>query len=246
MTFEQLLTDTLHSADDFAPSGDLFAKVQRSIEEDQAHRVRRRNTFIAVAAALAAIVLYLLAVVDIVDGVVTMSFPALEILVTAIMTGIVVAMGPAIRRFGETYERAVFPGSPETGRQVLKLLDIAYYLIFGAFILVTLMFEPPQNIPFWDRELTDQIMFQFARLGGLLLLMGALHVVLLISLPVIGLVDAANRRRERIADGAESTDLLAAKTDKGITFAVWIIAGLILLEVVGAVLALIAIIGASG
>jgi hypothetical protein len=108
------------------------------------------------------------------------------------------------------------------------------------------MFEPPQNIPFWDRELTDQIMFQFARLGGLLLLMGALHVVLLISLPVIGLVDAANRRRERIADGAESTDLLAAKTDKGITFAVWIIAGLILLEVVGAVLALIAIIGASG
>ena len=42
MTLEQVLSATLHSADDYDPSPDLFAKVQRSIDEDRAHRRRFR------------------------------------------------------------------------------------------------------------------------------------------------------------------------------------------------------------
>lgn len=246
MTFEQLLTETLHSADDFAPSPDLFDKVQRSIDDDQAFRRRRLRVAAAAAISLVAMAAYLALSVDIVDGVAAMSFTALEILVTVVMVGLVIVMGPAIRRFGEMYEHSVFAGSPETGDQVLRLLDIAYYLIFGAFTLMTLMFEPPMDVPVWDREFTDQLAFQAVRLGGLLMLMGVLHVSLLLTLPIIGLVHTSNRRRVRIADGYVSTDALATKTDRGITIGVWIIAGIVLFELLGGVLALIALIGAGG
>lgn len=246
MTFEQLLTETLHSADDFAPSPDLFAKVQRSIGDDQAFRRRRLRVAAAAAISLVAMAAYVALTVDIVDGVAAMSFTALEILVTVVMVGLVIVMGPAIRRFGEMYEHSVFAGNPETGTQVLRLLDIAYYLIFGAFTLMTLMFEPPMELPFWDREFIDQLASQAVRLGGLLMLMGVLHVLLLISLPVVGLVHMANERRARLADGAVSTDPLAAKTDRGIGIAVWIAGAVVLLQLLGVVLALIGILGASG
>lgn len=143
MSLEEMLTGTLHAADDYAPSPDLFAKVQRSIEGDDAHRRRVRSVILWVGAAVAAIRVFLLVTVRVESGRIDMSFASLELLVTAVMIAIVSVMGPAIRRFGQTCEQAVFADNPETGRQVLRLLDIAYYLIFVAYIAMTLMFEPP-------------------------------------------------------------------------------------------------------
>jgi hypothetical protein len=250
VTLEQLLTDTLHTADDFSPSPDLFAKVQRSIEEDRAHRRRVRVVLAWLAAAVVAIVVYVAATGNAVErdfyrGF-EMPFGALALLTTVVMTAIVVVMGPAIRRFGETYEREVFAGSPETGTQVLRLLDIAYYLIFGAFILMTLFFDAPSDLQPWERQFPDHLYYEMIRLGGLLFTMAVLHVVLLLSLPVVGLIHSANLRRARIADGAVSTDALADRLDKAISVGAWLAALLILAPLVLAVLGGIIGLGAGG
>jgi heme/copper-type cytochrome/quinol oxidase subunit 2 len=246
VTFEQLLTDTLHAIDDYAPSPDLFAKVQRSIEEDRTHRRRIRETILWLAAAVAAVVVYLLVTVRVEDGRVDMSFTSLELLVTAVMIAIVAVMGPAIRRFGQTYEQAVLGASRETGMQVLRLLDIAYYLVFGAYIVMTLQFTPPRHLPFFDRQFADALLAEVQRLGGLLLLMGLLHVVLLLALPVVGLVHRANLRRARIAEGATSDDDVAAKIDRGVTIGVWIVAVPVLFLMVVVVLGVLLALGAGG
>jgi hypothetical protein len=246
VSLEQLLADTLHTADDYAPSSDLFAKVQRSIEEDNAHRRRIRGAILWLLAAVAAVVVFLIANVRVENGQVDMSFTSLELLVTAIMVAIVAVMGPAIRRFGQTYEQSAFAGNPETGTQVLRLLDIAYYLIFGAYIVMTLVYEPPRDLPFLDRQFTDTLTAEALRLGGLLLLMGLLHIALLLALPIVGLVHSANLRRARIAEGAPSDDDLAAKIDRGVTVGTWVVAAILVFQVVVVVLGALIGLGMGG
>jgi hypothetical protein len=246
MSLEQLLTDTLHAADDYAPSPDLFAKVQRSIEEDDAHRRRIRRVILWLVAAVAVVIVFLFATVRVDGGQVDMSFTGLELLVTAVMVAIVAVMGPAIRRFGQTYERAVFASNPDTGTQVLRLLDVAYYLIFNAYIVMTLMFEPPRDLPLFDRQFADTLLFEAERLGGLLLLVGVLHVALLLALPIVGLVHSANLRRARIAAGATSNDDVAAKIDRGVTVGTWVVAAYVLFQMVVAVLGVLLGLGMGG
>jgi len=246
MSLEQLLTDTLHAADDYAPSPDLFAKVQRSIEEDNAHKRRIRRIVLWFVAAVAVVIVFLVATVRVDGGQVDMSFTGLELLVTAAMVAIVAVMGPAIRRFGQTYERAVFAGNPEAGTQVLRLLDIAYYLIFNAYIVMTLMFEPPRDLPPFDRQFADTLLFEAERLGGLLLLVGVLHVALLLALPIVGLVHSANLRRARMAAGATSDDPVAAKIDRGVTVGTWVVAAYVLFQMVVAVLGILLGLGMGG
>ena len=226
MTFEQQVEGALHAVDQYVPSPDLFAKVRRSITEDLAHRNRVRKVLLRVGAALAAVLAYLALAIDVVDGVWTMSYTALELLVTAVMISIVVVMGPAIRRFGETFEQAVFGSVPETGTHVLRLLDVAYYLIFGAFIMMTTTYDPPLDL---GNELAGWVEWVQFRLGGLLLLMGTLHATLVLALPVVGLVHAANRRRIRLAHGTTSSDRSLDKVDSAITVITWVLAALVAL-----------------
>ena len=246
MTLEQQLADTLHAADVYAPSPDLFTKVKRSIEEDHAHRRRIRSTILWLAAAVAAIGVFLLATVRVESGQVVMSFTSLELLITAAMVAVVAVMGPAIRRFGQTYEQAVFAANPDTGTHVLRLLDIAYYLMFGAYIVMTLWFEPPQDLPAFDRQFTDALLAESLRLGGLLLTMGLLHIVLLLALPVLGLVHSANQRRARIAEGVTSSDDVAAKIDRGVAIGTWLVAAVVLFGMIATVLVVLVGLGMGG
>lgn len=243
MTFEQRVRGALRAADDYEPSGDLFAKVRRSIEEDRLHRRRVAKVLAWVATGVVAIGIYLWATLDVVDGVWTMSYRALEILVTVVMIGLVLVMGPTIRRFGQLYEQHVFASGPDTGRRVLRLLDIAYYLVLGAFVIITLQFEPPTD---FNATLPGWLEFQKVRLGGLLLVMGLLHAGLIVTLPVVGLIHAANSRRIRIAGGAESRDRWLDRLDGAITVVAWVLAGLLILQVVGAVLNGLVLLGGSG
>lgn len=232
MTFEQRVQDALRVADDYEPSPDLFDKVWRSIEEDAAHRVRVRRTVLWLGAAVAVIVLVLWPFVDFSDGRPAMDFAVLEWLVTAVMAAVVLVMGPAIRRFGELFEQQVFAASPDTGVRFLRLLDIAYYLIFSAYIFLTLQFEPTaawgpvDSLGAWTRG-------QLERLGGLLLTMGALHALLLLALPVVGLVVSANERRwrrARLGAAAPPPDPVAQRIDMVITVSAWVLAALVALQ----------------
>ena len=244
MTIDQLVGDALRAADDYDPSPDLFAKVQRSIGEDVAHRRRVRNVLLAVGGAVGIIAIYVFLTVDVAPGTearaftdrVTMPFVALEILVTVVMVGLVVVLGPMIRRFGETYERDVFRSNAGTGESVLRLLDIAYYLIFGAYVVMTLVYDPALE---FGGTLPDWVRGELGRVAGLLLLMGVLHVMLLVALPVAGLVHSANERRRRISNGAVPHDALADRIDRYITVAAWVVGLVVVGDLVIAVIGLV-------
>jgi len=242
MTFEQLVGDALHAADDYQPSPDLFAKVRLSIDEDAAHRARVRRTALWAFAGLIAVLAYLVVTVEVAGGTVSMSFRSLELLVTGLMIVALIVVGPAIRRFGKTYESDVFSASPETGRDVLRLLDFSYYLIFTAYILMSLEFGPSADL---GSDLAGWVRLEALRLGGLFMLMGVLHIVLLLALPIVGLVFAANQRRARIAFGYESTDAVVDRIDRAITVAAWVVAGLAVLQLLFGVVNVFIVLGSQ-
>ncbi|NNC43910.1 MAG: hypothetical protein HKO03_11800 [Acidimicrobiia bacterium] len=246
MSVEEQLTKAFRIADLYEPSSDLFAKVQRSIEEDAAHRLRARRIAAAVVASLSFIAVYLYIAIDRVDDSFEMPFWTLEVLATGVMIGIVLVLGPTIRRFGTSFESDVFRSNPATGRSFLTLMDIAYYLIFGAFTFMTLQYSPPAFVA-GTENLARWIEFEIRRIGGLLLLMGVLHAVTLVVLPAMGLVFSANLRRARralLGDAAPPADPRNDQIDRWITIVIWVIVGLVLLNLM--VSLLLAVVGLAG
>ncbi|MEA1902419.1 MAG: hypothetical protein U9N56_02715 [Actinomycetota bacterium] len=234
MTVEERLTAAFRAADQYQPSPDLFARVTRSIEEDTAHRRRVRRVAGTLVIALGFIAVYLLVAIDRVDGVLQMPFWTLELLATGIMVGLVLVLGPVIRRFGTAFESDIFRSSPATGRAFLTLMDIAYYLIFGAYTLMTLQYAPPTNIIGVER-LALSLEWGTQRVAGLLMLVGLLHGVTIVVLPVVGLVFSANMRRARRArsgDAAAPANPRNDRVDLWISIVVWTVVGLGLLLLV--------------
>ena len=194
MSVEQLLRDTLHEADRYSPSPDLFKRVQRSIEEDLAHRRRMRLVVALVAVALALVGAYLAATVEVVDGQPTWPWWALEFLVNLILVTLIVVLGPLIRRFGRIFSAAVFRANPPTARRFLALLDIAYYLVFLAYVLIEARIAPDAA---WlaPGGLVDHLPHLMNRIAGMMMLMGILHSVTIVVLPLLGLIFADGWRR---------------------------------------------------
>ena len=113
-----------------------------------------------------------------------MDWWVLEIGVTVVLVAIVLVLGPLIKRFGRSYAADVFRANPRTGKSYMVLMDIAYYLIFTAYILFTVNFAPDTG---WGATVNAaQVEGTLVRLGGMLLLMGVLHGLNVLSLPIIG------------------------------------------------------------
>ncbi len=127
-----------------------------------------------------------------------MSWWAVELGTNVILVAVVVVLGPLIKRFGRSYAGDIFRANPRTGKSYLVLMDVAYYLIFAAFILFTVTFRPP---PEWQRELAAVFEAEIVRLGGMLLLMGILHGLNVLTLPIIGRL--LGLRRDLVADTPE-------------------------------------------
>ena len=71
-------------------------------------------------------------------------------------------------------------------------MDFAYYLTFGAYILFAIKWEPDTG---WDQQVNAaQLQASVVRIGGLLLLMGLLHGLNVLTLPVIGRIFTLNRQ----------------------------------------------------
>jgi len=237
MTVEERLAAAFRAADQYQPSPDLFAKVTRSIEEDAAHRRRVRRIAISAVVALAFIAAYLFVVIDRVDGAFEMPFWTLEVLVTGVMVALVLVLGPAIRRFGTAFESDVFGSNPATGHSFLTLIDVAYYLIFGAYSFMTLRYAPPANVH-GAENLSQWLGWESQRVAGLLMLMGLLHAATLVVLPVVGLVFSANMRRARrarLGEAAPPANPRNDQLDRWITIVVWTVVGLGLLLLFAAI-----------
>jgi hypothetical protein len=121
-----------------------------------------------------------------------MSWWVIELITNIVLVAIVVILGPLIKRFGRSYAGDVFRANPRTGKSYLVLMDVAYYLIFVSLILFTITFQPPRAWNSVGKQLEDEIV----RVGTMLLLMGILHGLNVLSLPLIGRLLGLSRQFE--------------------------------------------------
>ena len=175
---------------------DLFARVAWSIEEAQARRRFRRRLAVGTFAFTVALAATALALSDLEDGRIVMPWWVVEVITNVVLVALAVALGPFIKRFGRSYAADVFRANPRTGKSYLVLTDIAYYLIFAAFILFTVRFEED---PEWAASRAALWQHELARVGGILLIVGVLHGMNVLMLPLIGRILTLNRHLDESA-----------------------------------------------
>ena len=185
---------------------DLFARVQHTIEEDRRRRRFRVRLGLAIAGFVLANAALALVLSDRHEGSITMPWWVIELITNIVLVALAIALGPFIKRFGRAYAADVFRSNPHTGKSYLVLTDVAYYLIFTAFILFTMTFVEP---PDWS-NVGNQLKHEVARVGGILLIMGILHAANVVALPIIGgLLTSPRRPDGPAAPGAGSAPTIS-------------------------------------
>jgi hypothetical protein len=112
-TLEQRLSDALHAgAARTLPAPDLFARVTGSIEDDRRRRARTVRGIVAVMTSTGALVSLGLGLSNTRNGRLVMPWWALEIIVTLVLIGVALWLGPFIKRFGRAYAADVFRANP--------------------------------------------------------------------------------------------------------------------------------------
>ena len=170
---------------------DLFARVARSVDDQHARRRYRWRLAGWLLVFVAANSLLALAS-SVSDNKRRFAVPwwAIELITNIVLVALAVGLGPFIKRFGRSYAADVFRANPRTGKSYLVLTDVAYYLIFAAFVLFTVTFVEPLS---W-RSTGEQLQHELARIGGILLIMGVLHAANVVALPIIGRLLSSNKR----------------------------------------------------
>ena len=179
------------------PSPDLYDRVVESIEAD---RLRRRHGLIALTGAIVTAAVIAVAVLTLTprrpNGALAMPWWILEVATTLVLVAIALWLGPFIKRFGRAYAADVFHDNPLTGKSYIVLTDIVYYLIFAAYIMFSVHFAPQAD---WYNEVSglvtaEQLTFEVARIGGILLVIGILHGLNIVLMPVLGRLFSLNRK----------------------------------------------------
>jgi hypothetical protein len=178
------------------PSPDLFDRVRDSIEADRLRRRRALLTACAAAVLVTAVTAAVLLLTPRTNGALAMPWWILEVAVTLVLVAMAVWLGPFIKRFGRAYAADVFHDNPLTGKSYIVLTDIVYYLIFTAYILFGVHFAPQSD---WNNDISglvtaEQLAFSAARIGGILLIIGILHGLNIVLMPVLGQLFSLNRR----------------------------------------------------
>jgi type III secretory pathway component EscS len=193
MAMEDRLRSALHDgAAAVQDSPDLFARVLLSIDDDRLRRRRRARSIAIVACLVGAAIALTVAVTEPREGKLLMDWWILELMTTVLLVVIALWLGPFIKRFGKSYAADVFRANPRTGKSFILLTDIAYYLIFLSYILFTVSYEPRSG---WSETVNaQQLQHETARVAGILLIIGLLHGLNLLALPVMGRLLTLNRR----------------------------------------------------
>ncbi len=176
-------------------SPDLFARVRLSIDDDRRLRRQRRRLAVIGACLAGAVAGLTYAFTDTRQGELLMDWWVLELFTNALLVGVALWLGPLIKRFGKSYAADVFRANPRTGKSFIVLTDIAYYLIFFSYVLFTVSFQIKGG---WSETVGGaQLQHEVARVGGILLILGVLHGLNLIALPVMGRLLTLNRRLDQ-------------------------------------------------
>lgn len=178
------------------PSPDLFARVVDSIGEDRVRRRHRHRVVALWAAGLAATIVAVATLTPRGKEGLAMPWWILEVATTVVLLGIALWLGPFIKRFGRAYAADVFHDNPATGKSYIVLTDIVYYLIFAAYILFSLHVSPQRD---WNNDISElvtaeQVTWELGRIGGILLIIGILHGLNIVLMPVLGRLFSLNRR----------------------------------------------------
>ena len=174
------------------PSPDLFARVVGSIAEDRARRRRVRTIALLWVAGVALLALLTVTLTPKDEEGMHMPWWILEIATNVVLIGIALWLGPFIKRFGRAYAADVFHDNPLTGKSYIVLTDIVYYLIFTAYILFTIRVDAP--VYYMGDVHPDLVKAELVRIGGILLIIGVLHGLNLVIMPVLGRLFSLNRR----------------------------------------------------
>ena len=178
---EQRLREAFNAAREATDSNpDLFERVQRSVDDSRLRRRWRWAVSRNVLVFVCGLVAFSLIFGNYEQGGFSMSWWLIELLTNIVLVAIAVVLGPFIKRFGRSYAADVFRANPRTGKSYLVLTDVAYYLIFTAFVLFTISFKDH-----WP-DRADQWKIEVVRVGGILLVMGVLHAANVVALPIIG------------------------------------------------------------
>lgn len=173
-------------------SRDLFERVVGSIEDDRRRRRGIRRTAAAWVAALLVVASLVVGLTPHDEEGMRMAWWILEVATVLVLVGIAFWLGPFIKRFGRAYAADVFHDNPLTGKSYIVLTDVVYYLIFTAYILITIRTQPEHE---WLELVTaDQVSESLAKVAGILLIIGILHGVNIVLMPVLGRLFSLNRR----------------------------------------------------
>jgi type III secretory pathway component EscS len=200
-TAERIHDAVEHGARQLDESPDLFDRVLDSIGDDRRLRSQRRRRIAVVACLIGALAALVWSTTDNQKGELIMDWWVLELVSFVGLVALALWLGPFIRRFGKSYAADVFRANPRTGKSFIVLMDVAYYLVFFAYILFTTHFEPDTG---WSQTVTPaQMQATAARFGGILLIVGLLHGLNVLTLPMIGRLLTLNRELDdRVADTA--------------------------------------------
>lgn len=199
-TLEQRLTDAFASARSTVyENPDLFERVTRSIDEERARRSFRWQLAGGLAGFVLANAVLALSFSNYDNGRLDMPWWVIELITNIALVALAVGLGPFIKRFGRSYAADVFRANPRTGKSYLVLTDVAYYLIFTSFVLFTVTFVEPLR---WKFSTGEQLQHEVARVGGMLLIMGVLHALNVVALPIIGGLLSNNHPRPTGAVGS--------------------------------------------
>jgi hypothetical protein len=204
------LEDRLHDAlaevgRSRAPAPDLFARVVDGIELDRRRRNHIRLVVAAWAVGVALVTVLVTTLTPRGPGGLEMPWWILELATNAVLVGIALWLGPFIKRFGRAYAADVFHDNPLTGKSYIVLTDIVYYLIFAAYILFSLHVAPQED---WKNAVTanlatsgqeglvtaEMVTWEIERVGGILLIIGLLHGLNIVLMPILGRLFSLNRR----------------------------------------------------
>lgn len=188
---EHQLRDAFGRFDAVDQNPDLLDRIERAVEADERRRVVLRR--ILAAGSLAAVIAVGLTLWTLQGGI-EMEWWILELITTAVLFAIALGLGPFIRRYGKSYVADVFRANPRTGKSFIVLSDVAYYLIFVAYILLTARFEQASAWGIFGDVRAAQVQHEAARVGGILAIIGALHSLNLIVLPIVGRLFTLNLR----------------------------------------------------
>jgi hypothetical protein len=189
-------------ADRVRPANDLAERVRAGVADDRRARARRRVRAGLVALGLLGALAGLLwgmtrsATPYRVHGGGDMDWWMLELATNVLLVALALWLGPFIKRFGRAYAADVFHDNPLTGKSYIVLTDIVYYLIFSAYILFTVRFAPEQD---WQTVTGNgvtaaQLSWELGRVAGILVIIGALHGLNIVLMPVLGRLFSLNRR----------------------------------------------------